>query len=72
MAEPSPYPDPGEGQRTPGWVKVFGVIALAVILLLVIVFLVGGGHGPRRHTSSVDSGGWHVAASLIRPGEHHS
>ena len=71
MAEPPPYPDPGERQGTPGWVKVFGVIALLAVLLLVIVLLVGGGHGPRRHTSSADAGGWHVAASLPGPGESH-
>jgi len=37
-------------QRPPGapaWVKVFGFIAL--ILLLVILKLSGGNHGPGRH-----------------------
>jgi len=38
---------------TPRWVKVFGIIALIVVLLLAIVLLtgVGGDHGPGRHTS---------------------
>ncbi len=37
---------------TPRWVKVFGVIALVVVALFVVVTLIRGGeHGPRRHTS---------------------
>ena len=34
---------------TPLWVKVFGVIALALVVLFVILMLTGG-HGPGRHT----------------------
>jgi hypothetical protein len=48
MADPLPDDDIG----TPRWVKVFGVIALVVVLLFVILFLTrwpGGGHGPGRH-----------------------
>lgn len=46
---------------TPGWVKVFGIIALGLILLLVIGVVTGragpgGGHGPGRHAPSRDSG----------------
>jgi hypothetical protein len=38
----------------PRWVKVSGVIALVVALLVVILLLTrgSGGHGPRRHTSA--------------------
>jgi len=56
-------PDTGVGrdrESTPGtplWVKVFGIIALAVVLLFVILLLFGGGHGPGRHTPSGDAGG---------------
>jgi ABC-type transporter Mla subunit MlaD len=35
-------------QSTPGWVKVFGIVALVVAVLFVVV-LVTGGHGPGRH-----------------------
>jgi hypothetical protein len=42
--------DSGSTTGTPRWVKVFGVIALIVIGLFVIVALVGGEHGPGRHT----------------------
>jgi len=55
-----PYPDTsGDADRepttgTPRWVKVFGIIALVVILLFVVVLLTRGpggrGHGPARHT----------------------
>lgn len=34
---------------TPRWVKVFGIIAIVVILLFVILLVIGGSHGPRRH-----------------------
>ena len=36
---------------TPRWVKVFGIIAVSLVLLVVIVVFtgVGGPHGPGRH-----------------------
>jgi hypothetical protein len=45
MAEPPPYPG------TPRWVKVSGIIAVSLVLLVVIVVFtgVGGPHGPGRH-----------------------
>jgi hypothetical protein len=47
---------------TPRWVKVFGVIALVVVVLFVVLLLVRGGeHGPGRHSP----GGGSDA-----PGEH--
>jgi hypothetical protein len=47
MADPLPDDDTG----TPRWVMVFGVIALVVVLLFVILLLTRGpgGHGPGRH-----------------------
>ncbi len=59
MADPPPYPDSygdtGDGSTTgpPRWVKVFGIIALVLVLLVVALLLVSGGpgsHGPGRHT----------------------
>ena len=48
MADSPPYPG------TPRWVKVFGIIAVVVVLLFVILLLTRGpggrGHGPGRHT----------------------
>jgi hypothetical protein len=53
MADLPPYPG------TPRWVKVFGIIALGLVLLVVILLLTGGPgrHGPRRHVGSGGGGG---------------
>jgi hypothetical protein len=46
---------------TPRWVKVSGVIALVVIVLLaVMLFASRGGHGPGRHAPGVDESGRHT------------
>lgn len=52
MADPPPY------AGTPRWAKVFGIIAIGLVLLIaVMVFTgVGGPHGPGRHIPSGDSG----------------
>ena len=54
-ANRSPNPDSGEtdsvndadrevdDERTPRWVKVFGIIALALVLIVVGIHLAGGG-----------------------------
>ena len=41
----------------PRWVKVAGIITLALVVLLLIVLLAGGNHGPGRHQSSRGHGG---------------
>jgi hypothetical protein len=51
VADPLPDVDTG----TPRWVKVAGVVALAVAVLIVVAILVGQHDGPTRHGSS-DSG----------------
>ncbi len=44
-------PDANDDTGTPRWVKVFGIIALVLVLLFVVLLLAGGGsHGPARHT----------------------
>jgi hypothetical protein len=47
-------PDRGATTGTPRWVKVFGIIAIVLVLLFVILLLTGRGHGPARHLSSGD------------------
>ncbi len=42
-------PDSGSDTGVPRWVKVSGVV-IALILLIAVVLLVGGGHGPGMHT----------------------
>jgi hypothetical protein len=48
----------GSGRRsapgTPLWVKVFGIIALALVLLFVVLHLTG--HAPRGHTTAGEHG----------------
>jgi ABC-type transporter Mla subunit MlaD len=51
---------------TPRWVKVFGIIALVVVLLFVILLLTGG-HGPSRHTESGDAVS-HTASGVTEHG----
>jgi hypothetical protein len=45
MGDPLPYPG------TPRWVKVSGIIAVVLFVLLAIVVFtgIGGPHGPSRH-----------------------
>lgn len=63
MADLPPYPDANSATDnradlgpdhqaptgTPRWVKVFGILALILALLFVILMLAGGNHGPGRH-----------------------
>jgi hypothetical protein len=50
-------PNHGSAPSTPRWVKMFGIIALILVLLVgIIVFTgVGGEHGPGRHIQSSDA-----------------
>ena len=73
MADPSSYPgtgddtgvgrDRGPTSSAPRWVKVFGIITLILIVLLVIMLLIGG-HGPGRHRPSAGLGGHTPPAGL--------
>jgi hypothetical protein len=54
MIDPPSDSASDEKSGTPRWVKVSGLVALAVILLLVIALLSGGGHGPGRHMEGSD------------------
>ena len=41
----------------PRWVKVFGLVALAVVALVVVLLVSGRGHGPGRHAPPRDHTG---------------
>jgi hypothetical protein len=45
--------DTSDDTGTPRWVKVFGILALVVVLLFAVLLLARGpggrGHGPGRH-----------------------
>jgi hypothetical protein len=49
--------DRGPTAGPPRWVKVSGIITLALIVLLLIVLLASGNHGPGRHQSARGYGG---------------
>lgn len=72
MADPSRFSDSKSATGTPRWVKVFGIIALVLVMLVVILLFTrgpGGGHGPGRHTSSGGGGGNTPISSVIAPGD---
>jgi len=65
LADPRPYPAPGD-TGLPRWVKAFGIIAMVGALLVIGLMIVGGGsHGPDRHAPPAGAGG--SAASSTRP-----
>lgn len=51
MDEPTKDPDDVTTTGPPRWVKVSAILAAVLALLLAVVLLAGGGHGPGRHTS---------------------
>jgi len=69
MAETPLDPGHGSTRGTPRWVKVFGIIALVLVLLFVISLLAGVRHGPGLHTPSGDTGGYAQHSSVAEHGE---
>jgi hypothetical protein len=60
MADPPRYSNSrehtGGDTATPRWVKAAGIISIVLALLVAIMmFIGGGGHGPGRHTPSGDA-----------------
>ena len=60
MADPPPY-------STPRWVMIAGIIVIVLALLVGIMLLtgVGGGHGPGRHMPSGGAGGHTPPSGVI-------
>ena len=70
-------PDRRSPIGTPRWVKVFGIIALVLVLLLGILLLTGiaGDHGPGRHLPTGRADDHRLPASVVNaqtPPGHHS
>ena len=60
--------DRGPPPRMPRWVKVFGIVAASLILLMLAAMLIiGGKHGPGRHLATAPPrrlGWWHLPIRL--------
>lgn len=62
-------PDRGAPPGTPFWVKLCGAFVLALIVLVAVMLVFGGGtHGPVRHMPSGDARGHPSAASITTLG----
>lgn len=48
MTDIPPYPG------TPLWAKLSGVVAVALVVLLIVMLMTGDRHGPGRHMQSGD------------------
>jgi hypothetical protein len=72
MAQTPLEPGHGSMRGTPRWVKVFGIIALVLVLVFVISLLAGVRHGPGMHTPSGDAGGYPPHSRVIEHGEQPS
>jgi hypothetical protein len=78
MSDPGRRPDGGhhanveagsEGDRgVPRWVKLFGLAAILLLALAIVVMLLSGGqHGPGRHLSSPGGSSTSSALSAVDP-----
>jgi len=72
MAQTPLEPGHGSTRGTPRWVKVFGIIALVLVLLLLISLLAGVRHGPGLHTPPGDARGSTRLSSVAAHGEQQS
>lgn len=63
-------PDRGPVPSTPRWVKVAGIVALVVVLVVALMLV--SGHGPGRHMHSAGHGDGTPPASLIQRGVRSS
>jgi hypothetical protein len=59
----------GEGDRgVPRWVKLFGIAAILLLALAIVVMLLSGGqHGPGRHLSSLGVASTSSPLSAVDP-----
>ena len=62
-APEAPHPPP-----RPRWVKIAGIVAAVVILVVIAMALFGGGeHGPSRHLPGGDGQGGHTPPAQHGP-----
>jgi len=59
-------PDRAPAPATPLWVKLCGAFVLALLVLVVVMLVAGGGsHGPGRHMPDKGAGGHVFPSDLI-------
>ena len=56
----SPVGRPTEEPGMPRWVKISLFIAAAIAIIIVVLLLFGGDHGPSRHMALNDADGAYV------------
>ena len=55
MSQTHARPDHGSTASIPRWVKVFGLVALVLVLVFIVLHLADPGrHGPGRHITSIE------------------
>jgi len=64
MSQTHSRTDSDSANRTPRWVKLFGIVALILILLLGILHF-SSGHGPGSHLTSGEMGGATMPTSMM-------
>jgi hypothetical protein len=67
ITPPPPTPDRRDGQA-PRWVKVFWVVGILVALMVVVMLVSGGKHGPGRHLGGAEHLGVAYAYPSATPG----
>ncbi|MBI3967081.1 MAG: hypothetical protein HY329_15710 [Chloroflexi bacterium] len=60
--------DDGSTAGTPLWVKLFGIVALVLVVLFAVLHLSGAGFGPGSHLPSSAAGGHLPRSSSPEPG----
>lgn len=71
MSDPvEDHPEPvSSPPRAPRWVKVAGVIAGVIVILVLVALIAGGEHSPRRHFGGEPSAPAHTPPPGVTHGE---
>jgi hypothetical protein len=70
MSQTHAGPGSGSSYRTPLWVKAFGIVAFILVVMVGIMLLSGGQHGPGMHMPSGASGETPSASVTVEATQH--